>query len=108
MLHARDSIDQEIWWQPNNGSSSIMYVNWSQIGALHYYFQVSFSSNLLQEDISKLMVHGKWNEELIRHTFPKEVANHIIKEIYIVQQCEEMDKPYWMPNHTGKFSIRSA
>jgi len=108
MLQARDSIDKEIWWQPNNGSSSIMFDNWSQIGALLYCLPVSFSSYLDQEDISQLMIQGKWNEELLRHILLEGVADHIIKNIDIVQECEEMDKPYWMLNHSGKFSIRSS
>ncbi|KAH0685787.1 hypothetical protein KY290_017323 [Solanum tuberosum] len=72
MLQARDSIDQEIWWQPNND----------------------------QEENSQLMIQGKWNEELLRHILLEGVADHIIKNIDIVQECEEMHKPYWMLNHS--------
>lgn len=55
MLEARDFIDQEIWWQPNCGHSSIMFDNWTHLGALCYYLPVSHSKELMQKMLSNYL-----------------------------------------------------
>ncbi|KAH0669429.1 hypothetical protein KY289_023922 [Solanum tuberosum] len=44
-------FDQEIWWEPRCGHSSVWFDNWTQMGALHYIVHINEQHNLqLDED----------------------------------------------------------
>lgn len=108
MLLARDDIDQQIWWEPRCGNSNIWFDNWTQLGALYYYLPVNYSINIYEEDVSQLMLPGRWNEDLVQQLFPDEVCNHIIRKIGVVEDSEEWDRSRWMLQSSGKFSMNSA
>lgn len=52
MLEARDLIDQNIWWEPKNGHSTVWYDNWTQLVALHYILPIDTAKNLQLEEVN--------------------------------------------------------
>lgn len=51
MLEARDFIDQDIWWEPRCGHSSVWFDNWSK---LDYLLPVNYPINFEVEDLKLL------------------------------------------------------
>ncbi|KAH0776735.1 hypothetical protein KY290_008146 [Solanum tuberosum] len=86
MLEVRDKIDQPMWWEPKIGHSSLWWDNLTQIGALHYYLPMNYEGDHPLE----------------------EVCSHIAKHVVLIPNSEEWDRPWWMLNRPGKFSIKST
>lgn len=105
-IHAgRDSIDQEIWWEPKKGQSSIWYDNWTQLGALHYYLPISRISNSDMEDVNQLMNQGEWDNDILLQLFPELVIKQIYTHIKVIGDSDDWDKPWWMLASTGRFKV---
>ncbi|XP_060210633.1 uncharacterized protein LOC132637582 [Lycium barbarum] len=105
MLEARESIEQEIWWEPKSGSSNIWFDNWTKLGTLSYVVPQSWHINEHAEDVSELMTYGRWNVNKLMQMFPKDIVQHILQEIDIKCASNEWDRPWWMITSTGKFTI---
>lgn len=58
MIEARDCFDQEIWWEPKCGHSSIWFNSWTQLCALYYYFHVPNEHIISFEEVQQLMIEG--------------------------------------------------
>lgn len=54
MLEARDTFDQETWWEPKVGHSSAWFDNWSQLGALHYYLPLDMHKDYQIDEVNQL------------------------------------------------------
>lgn len=108
MLKARDYFDQEIWWQPNSGKSSIMFDNWTQLGALYYYLPISHSNELMEMNIDKLMQDDKWNEGKLRDIFSQEVVDRVINNLQLDQKIEASDYPFLLLSQSGRFTIKTV
>ncbi|XP_060210632.1 uncharacterized protein LOC132637581 [Lycium barbarum] len=106
MLEARESIEQEIWWEPKSGSSNIWFDNWTKLGTLSYVVPQSWHINEHAEDVSELMTYGRWNVNKLMQMFPKDIVQHILQEIDIKCASNEWDRPWWMITSTGKFTIK--
>ncbi|XP_060190609.1 uncharacterized protein LOC132619859 [Lycium barbarum] len=89
MLEARESIEQEIWWEPNIGSSNIWFDNWTKLGALSYVVPQSWQINEHAEDVSELMTDGGWNVNKLMQLFPEDIVQHILQEIDIKHASNE-------------------
>ncbi|XP_060200458.1 uncharacterized protein LOC132628710 [Lycium barbarum] len=67
MLEARDSIEQEIWWETKSGTANVWFYNWTRLGALYY--------TLPDQDVDESV-----EDETIDHLFLNgEVAQYIWK-----------------------------
>lgn len=108
MLEARDCVDQQIWWKSNCGHSSVWFDNWTQLGALYYYFPISHSNNFDFEEVKQLIIQGHWNEKLMLQLLPEDVCKHVQNEIGVVEDTEEWDTTRWMLTSSGKFTVGSA
>jgi len=108
MLEARDCIDQQIWWEPKCGHSSVWFDNWTQLGALYYYLPVSHSNNFDFDEVNQLMIQGHWNEDLMLQLLPEDVCKHVQNVIGVVEDTEEWDSPRWMCTSSGKITVGSA
>ncbi|KAG5595580.1 hypothetical protein H5410_036812 [Solanum commersonii] len=86
MLHARDQMDQEIWWEPRCGHSSTWFDNWTQL------------ASWCLEDVNQLMVNGRWNKNLMSDTFTKEFCDQV---------SADRDKPWWMPDSKERDPFQS-
>ncbi|KAH0761423.1 hypothetical protein KY290_017496 [Solanum tuberosum] len=108
MLQARDDMDQEIWWEVRNGHSSIWYDNWTQLGSLNYWLPISHSIDENFEEVKQFKEDDGWNYTLIENMCTEQVSQQVHNVLKNVQWSEERDKPWWMPNQNGKFSVKSA
>ncbi|XP_059280949.1 uncharacterized protein LOC132034570 [Lycium ferocissimum] len=108
VLEARDSIEQEIWWETHSGTANIWYDNWTKLGALHYVVPNDFIIDDSIEVVSHFIIEDGWNVELLHHHLPEEVANHVVKELKVHIEEGQWDKPWWMMTSTGKFTISSV
>lgn len=108
MLKARVQFDQEIWWEPKYGHSSIWYDNWIQFGALHYYLLINLNINHQYEEVRQRLTKKEWNTDIMQHLFTTEVYNHVLQHILCEMNLQERDKPRWMLNNNGYFSIGSS
>ncbi|KAG5631408.1 hypothetical protein H5410_003125 [Solanum commersonii] len=69
---ARDFMDQEIWWEPRNCQCNVWFDNWTQLGALHYYFPINHDHGQLEE-VQQLMLVEGWNNNLLHENLSEEV-----------------------------------
>ncbi|XP_060178000.1 uncharacterized protein LOC132607933 [Lycium barbarum] len=93
VLEARDNIEQEIWWETHSGTANIWYDNWTKLGALHYIVPNDFISDDSIEDVSHFITEDGWNEELMHHYLPEEIASHVVKELKVHIEEGQWDKP---------------
>lgn len=104
ILLARDCIDQKLQRGLRYGNFSLNFDNW-----IHIYLLVNhYCNNNVFKDISQLMNQGYWNNEVIMELLNKKVCNHVHQRIGVEREIGEWDKPWWMPNSTGKFSVGTA
>ncbi|WMV24324.1 hypothetical protein MTR67_017709 [Solanum verrucosum] len=108
MLQARDSIDQEIWWEPRCGQSSLWYDNWTQLGALYYILPISNGLDNNLEEINQITLNGRWNINLLKELLNEEICHKVLKVLGNYKVSEERDFPWWMPNPKGKFTVGTA
>ncbi|XP_060202597.1 uncharacterized protein LOC132631015 [Lycium barbarum] len=108
VLEARDSIEQEIWWETHNGTAKFWYDNWTKLRALHYVVPDDFIIDDSVEDVSHFITEEGWNEDLLHHYLPEEIVNHVVKELKVHIEEGQWDKPWWMMISTGKFTVSSA
>lgn len=108
MLRAKDSFDQEIWWQPNYGHIDIIFDNWTLLGVLYFHLSISHSNEVMEKDVDQLILNGSWNENMLRDIFPNDVMDHVLSNIEIGSTIGDMDTLFWMLTNSRKFSVKSA
>ncbi|XP_060200486.1 uncharacterized protein LOC132628738 [Lycium barbarum] len=108
MLEARNDFEHAIWWEPRNGSSSFWFDNWTGIGPLVKLIPAGFQLNEDIEEVNEVMTHGTWNFELLHHTLPAYVVEHIIAELIINEKEMTSDKAWWLLTSTDKFIVSNA
>lgn len=91
MLRAKDSFDQEIWWQPNYGHIDIMFDNWTLLGILYFHLSISHSNEVMEKDVDQLILNGSWNENILRDIFPNDVVDHVLSNIEIGSTIGDTD-----------------
>ncbi|XP_019241016.1 PREDICTED: uncharacterized protein LOC109221004 [Nicotiana attenuata] len=108
MLECRDIIEHQIWWQPHMGSSLFWFENWTGMGSLYFVTPPDFVCDESIHNIYDVVCNGQWNEEKIREILPEELAEHILQHVKPPGMIEDIDKPYWMLEPRGKFTVKSA
>jgi len=108
MLQARDHIEHEIWWQTKNGSAHLWHDNWTGLGDLYSISDKSYEWDDRYQQVKDIKREGEWDEQLMQEIFPVEVANFIKDNIKPPRDMKENDKPAWMLEISGKFSVKSA
>lgn len=109
MIECRDLIEHQILWHPKMGSSLFWFENWTGLGALFQIFlwhpktifvtPPDFSCDESIHNIYDVVIDGQRDEEL---------ASHILENIKPPVLQEMHDKPYWMLEIRGEFSVKSA
>ncbi|XP_015162561.1 uncharacterized protein [Solanum tuberosum] len=105
---ARDSFDQEIWWEPRCCHASLWYDNWTQLGALHYIMPLDHVIDENFEEVNQLRVDERWDNNLLTKLIDSSICDHVNQVMGTIQQIEENDKQWWMPINKGKFYVGSA
>ncbi|XP_060216573.1 uncharacterized protein LOC132644045 [Lycium barbarum] len=108
MLEARDEMEQHIWWEPNDGSSSVWFENWSKIGALHDKLPSHFHIDGTVEELEELMDGDHWNIRRMLEILPNDIVELIRSNLGELVKTQERDKPRWMLTSSGNFSVSSA
>ncbi|KAH0756387.1 hypothetical protein KY290_026657 [Solanum tuberosum] len=81
---------------------------WTKLGALHYYLPIGVDNHYHLEEVKSLTTQWGWNEELLQNEFTEEVYHHITQEVQVMEGIRDWDKPWWMQNSSGRFSVKSA
>ncbi|KAH0716077.1 hypothetical protein KY284_008982 [Solanum tuberosum] len=108
MLQARELVEHQILWHIRRGSSSLCHDNWTGLGDLYTITGEDFEWDNRYENIEDITNGGEWNEEVVREILPTELAEHIICNIKPPRGRKENDKPCWMLETKGIFSVKSA
>ncbi|XP_070043184.1 uncharacterized protein [Nicotiana tomentosiformis] len=110
MLKAREVIEHEILWQMHRGSTNVWHKNWTSIRALYHVVPPDFNINEELHDVAQLRTESRWDDQLLHHTFPGEIADHINNEIFFdnIDADAKWDTPKWMPTTSGKYTVSSA
>ncbi|XP_059306329.1 uncharacterized protein LOC132057744 [Lycium ferocissimum] len=108
MLEARDATEREIWWEPRNGFANFWFDNWTKLGPLTQLMPANFPMNDSIQEVADLMENGKWSYQKLQQTVPKDIVDHIRKEVHIDTPSENMDKAWWMLTGSGKYTVSSA
>nr|XP_016504630.1 PREDICTED: uncharacterized protein LOC107822596 [Nicotiana tabacum] len=108
MLEAREEVEHEILWVMNRGSTNVWHENWTGLGALYHVLPPEVPINEELEEVLDLRTAQQWNDELLNHRFPEDIAEHIRQEVPFYSGDEFWDIPRWMPTQSGKFSVSSA
>ncbi|KAH0745167.1 hypothetical protein KY285_006824 [Solanum tuberosum] len=108
MLQARELVEHQILWHIRRGSSSLWHDNWTGLGDLYTIAGEDFEWDNRYENIEDITNGGEWNEEVVREILPTELAEHIICNIKPPRGRKENDKPCWMLETKGIFSVKSA
>ncbi|KAG5604963.1 hypothetical protein H5410_026455 [Solanum commersonii] len=94
MLMARDSFDQEIWWEPICGHANLWYDNWTQLGALHYIMFVDHVIDQNFEEVNQLRVGERWDNNLLTDLIDSSICDHVNQVMGTIQPTEEEDKQW--------------
>ncbi|XP_059292200.1 uncharacterized protein LOC132045634 [Lycium ferocissimum] len=101
MLQARDEIEQNIWWEPRNGTSSMWFDNWSKLGSFHDVFP---AENDIGHDLEEFMIHYSWNFPKLQAVIPNNVVEYGKHELGYFVRSEKADKPSWKVTSSDNFT----
>ncbi|XP_019251272.1 PREDICTED: uncharacterized protein LOC109230201 [Nicotiana attenuata] len=104
MLQCRDDIEHQILWQPKMGSSLFWFENWTGLGALYFVTPPDFFCNESIQNVNEVVQGGRWIMQLL----PADLATHILQNIKPPGENIVLDRPFWMLETRGEFSVRSA
>lgn len=84
----------------------VWYDNWTILGDLYMYNEdnTSFED---QTTVRKLVEGGEWNVQLLNEMFQQDIVQHIINNIKPPKEERGKDKPYWMLEVNGCFTVKS-
>ncbi|XP_060194972.1 uncharacterized protein LOC132624169 [Lycium barbarum] len=71
MLVARDTIEEEIWWEPRNGSANFWFDYWTKLGPLAQLTPVNFPMVDSIQDVADVMENGTWNYQTLHKLYQK-------------------------------------
>ncbi|KAH0704871.1 hypothetical protein KY289_009947 [Solanum tuberosum] len=108
MLQARDLIEHQILWKMERGSVSVWHDNWTGLGDLYTITREEFQCDDTYKTVRDLTRQGEWDTEVLHEILPQELVNHILQNIHPPKEEATMDKPCWMPETRGSFSVKSA
>lgn len=80
ILIQREKVEQNLWWEPKGGTSTIWYDNWTNLGPLFKNPSEVVSCHPLR-DISNFLTEDGWNLEVMQEMLPQYVMDHVEKEM---------------------------
>ncbi|XP_060190754.1 uncharacterized protein LOC132620045 [Lycium barbarum] len=90
------------------GSSLFWFDNWSGLGPLYFIVPPEFQCNEAIENVSDVVTDGRWHVPAIRNNLPEDLAEYILTEVKPPAKPGGIDKPWWMLEKNGEFSVKSA
>ncbi|XP_070010830.1 uncharacterized protein [Nicotiana sylvestris] len=108
MLECRDLIEHQILWQTKMGSSLFWYENWTGLGALYFLVPQDFGIDENVHNVHDVTLDGEWDVDRLFEMLPEELAVHILEKIKPPSTMRVLDRPFWMLETRGYFSIKLA
>ncbi|XP_075083560.1 uncharacterized protein LOC142167295 [Nicotiana tabacum] len=108
MIECRDHIEHQIAWQPKMGSSLFWFENWTRLGGLYFITPPDFFCDESVQNVWKVVRSRAWDDHKLKMLLPEDLANHIIQNIKHHVDNMVLDKPYWMLETRGEFSVKST
>ncbi|WMV37581.1 hypothetical protein MTR67_030966 [Solanum verrucosum] len=69
---------------------------------------IDSARNVQLEEVKQCFLNGEWNYDLLQLSFGEDFSRHVSQLLRNSEDEEQWDKPWWMLNATGKFTIGSA
>ncbi|XP_055823945.1 uncharacterized protein LOC129892399 [Solanum dulcamara] len=107
MLEARDLIEYQIWWQVRKGDSLFWFDNWTGLGAL-YYVNPGNTYDARIHNVKEMVVQGRWNKKKLMEVLSKDIIDHITQNVTIPKEERDLDRPWWILDTSGEFTIKST
>ncbi|XP_075099449.1 uncharacterized protein LOC142176224 [Nicotiana tabacum] len=82
--------------------------DWKGIGALYFVTTPDFVCDESIQNIYDVVVNDQWDEVKIREILPEQLANHILLHIKPPVVHDALDKPLWMLESRGEFTVKSS
>ncbi|XP_009588966.1 uncharacterized protein [Nicotiana tomentosiformis] len=108
MFECRDLIEHQILWHPKMGSSLLWFENWTGLGALYFVTPPDFDCDESIHNIHDVVLDGQWDEQKIKENLLGDLVDHILENIKQLVLYDVLDKPSWMIETRGKFSVKSV
>lgn len=108
MLQARDLIEHQILWQTRRGTTSVWHDNWTGLGDIYTIRGDNWEWDERYKKIEDVTNQGEWDIEVMQGIFPTEIVEHILTHIKPPRGRIEKDKPLWMLESRGEFTVKSA
>ncbi|KAH0665329.1 hypothetical protein KY285_026535 [Solanum tuberosum] len=105
MVELREEVEHNIWWQLKSGEMSFWFDNWTKQGAL--YFLEDHTVGEEEIEVKKFITNEGWNIQKLGQVLSEELVEYITKFIN-PHLLEEEDKPWWMGNTSGEFTVKSV
>ncbi|XP_060195217.1 uncharacterized protein LOC132624456 [Lycium barbarum] len=107
MLEARELIEHQIWWQVRKGDSQFWFDNWTGLGALYYINPGNTYDGRIQ-NVKEMVVQGRWNRGKLMEVLSEDIVDHIIENITPSRDERGDDRPWWILDTSGEFTIKSS
>nr|XP_016508420.1 PREDICTED: uncharacterized protein LOC107826004 [Nicotiana tabacum] len=108
MLNTRQEVEHEIRWEMKSEITNVWHEKWTGLGALYHVVPPDFQINEEMEQVNELRQEDGWDEELIDHTFPEEIVDHIKQQVLFEGSDGFWDRPWWKPTSSGRITVSSA
>ncbi|XP_060183095.1 uncharacterized protein LOC132613053 [Lycium barbarum] len=102
----------KLWWNLRTnhpyrgmGNSRFWFDNWTGMGALYYTVE-GYDENV--QNVANMVDQGQWNLERLRELLPDDIVQHSSNTIRPTMIEREMDRPWWILDTKGDFTIKSA
>lgn len=96
-------VDHLILWQINEGNTSFWWDNWTDLGQLAQFGEVSTSNKI---HVSSFMTNREWNMAKLAQILPAGIVQHI--QGVKINSLVLHDYPIWTLSEDEKFNCSSA
>lgn len=108
ILHARDLIEHQILWSVKKGKVFFWHDNWIRMSDFYIIIGENVEWDHFYETIKKVKLGDKWNTEILGQILLMELTDYIIHHIKPPRADRIRDRPYWMLNNKGSFTVKTA
>nr|XP_009804440.1 PREDICTED: uncharacterized protein LOC104249663 [Nicotiana sylvestris] len=90
------------------GSSLFWYENWTGLGELYFLVPQDFGIDENIHNVHDVTLDGEWDVDRLFEILPEDLAVHILEKIKPPSTMQVLDRPFWMLETRGYFSVKSA
>ncbi|KAF3653375.1 putative phospholipid hydroperoxide glutathione peroxidase [Capsicum annuum] len=107
-LHKNVSNGAVVMTEMRKRDTHIWFDNWTGVGDMYSIMQDSKEWDDRYQYVQDLVLSGKWNEELLKNLFSKDMMAHILHKVRPPEWSSVKDKAIWIFDPREKFTIKSA